>query len=154
MTVIDDDRDNRVFGRPELRFGNRAPREPRAWQITSVPSQRRIVVGNDERLAVFFHGTVLERLEIFRQEREAVRVVAEQIAFEQHFGHVAGAVECDPAAVSSLIPNCRSAAASNFPEPGWGMGVSIFQVVAGLIPAATGAIFFRRKRCFKFSRQR
>src|ERR1039458_4697795 len=55
MAAADYDGHDRMFGQTFLGRVNRAPHEPRAGQVMSVPCERRAVVRDDHRLPASFH---------------------------------------------------------------------------------------------------
>ena len=110
MAAPDDDGHDRMFGQTFLGRVNRAPHEPRAGQVTSVPGECRAVVRDDHRLAAFFHRAVRKRFEVIGEQGEAVGGVSEQVALQQHVRHVAGALVRESGSNEEHLPRLREIA--------------------------------------------
>jgi hypothetical protein len=61
--------------------------QPRTRQALAVPGHCGRVVRHHQRLALFAHLARLQLGQIRGEQGQAVRVMAQQIAFEQHIGH-------------------------------------------------------------------
>src|SRR5581483_8411525 len=88
MTAADRDGGHAVL--PGARGGEieRAANQPWAGQPLAVPGDSGGKIREDPRFAGARHPAAFDFVEVRREQREAVRVVAEQVSFDEHLGDV------------------------------------------------------------------